>query len=58
MRLICDYNLTILFILIKRIYKKRLRLKKEVRKVRTKLSCLKKQLNFLKNKEKKIIIIK
>jgi len=58
MRLICDYNLTILSILIKRIYKKRLRLKKEVRKVRTKLSCLKKQLNFLKNKEKKIIIIK
>ncbi len=58
MRLSRDYNLTILSTLIKRIYKKRLRLKKEVRKVRIKLSCLKKQLDFLKNKEKKILVIK
>jgi len=57
-RLNHNYNLTILFTLIKRIYKKRLRLKKEVRKAHTKLSRLKKKLNFLKNKEKKIIIIK
>ncbi len=53
-----NYDLTILFILIKRIYKKRLRLKKEVCEARTKLSRLKKQLNFLKNKEKKMIITK
>jgi hypothetical protein len=53
-----NYDLTILFILIKQIYKKRLRLKKEVCEARTKLSRLKKQLNFLKNKEKKMIITK
>ncbi len=35
-----------------------MRLKKEVRNTHTKLSRLKKQLNFLKNKEKKIIVIK
>ncbi len=53
-----NYNLAILFTLIKQIYKKRLRLKKEVRKTRIKLSRLKRQLNFLENKEKEIIIIK
>jgi len=53
-----NYDLTILFISIKRIYKKRLRLKKEMREARAKLSCLKKQLNFLKDKEKKMIVIK
>ena len=41
-RLSRNYNLTILSISIKRIYKKRLRLKKEVREARTKLSRLKK----------------
>ncbi len=35
-----------------------MRLKKEVRNTRTKLSRLKKQLNFLKNKKKKIIVTK
>jgi len=57
-RLNRNYNLAILFTLIKQIYKKRLRLKKEVRKTRIKLSRLKKQLNFLKDKEKEIIITK
>ncbi len=33
-----NYDLTIFFILIKRIYEKRMRLKKEMRKARTKLS--------------------
>ncbi len=37
-----DYNLTIFFTLIKRIYKKRMRLKKEMRDARAKLSRLKK----------------
>jgi hypothetical protein len=41
-QLSCNYNLTILSILIKRIYKKKLRLKKKMRKVRIKLSRLKK----------------
>jgi hypothetical protein len=54
----CNCNLTILFTSIKRIYKKRLRLKKEVRKMRIKLSYLKRQLNFLENKKKEIIVIK
>jgi len=54
----CNYNLTISFILIKQIYKEQMRLKKEVRNAHTKLSQLKKQLNFLKNKKKKIIVIK
>jgi len=54
----CVYNLIIFFILIKQIYKKQMRLKKEVRNAHTKLNRLKKQLNFLKNKEKKIIVIK
>ncbi len=53
-----DYNLTISSILIKRIHRKRMRLKKEMRDARTKLSRLKKQLNFLKNKKKKMIVIK
>ncbi len=37
-----DYNLTISSTLIKKIYKKRIRLKKEMRDVRAKLSRLKK----------------
>jgi hypothetical protein len=41
-RLSRNYNLTILFTLIKQIYKKRLRLKKEMREARIKLSRLKK----------------
>jgi len=52
----CD--LTIFSILIKQIYKEQMQLKKEVRNTHAKLSRLKKQLNFLKNKKKKIIIIK
>ncbi len=57
-RLNRNYNLTILFTSIKRIYKKRLRLKKEMREAHTKLNRLKRQLNFLKNKEKNMIVIK
>ncbi len=38
MRSNCNYNLTIFFILIKRIYKERIRLKKKVRNIYTKLS--------------------
>ncbi len=53
-----NYNLTISSILIKQIYKEQIRLKKEVRNVYTKLSRLKKQFNFLKNKKKEIIITK
>ncbi len=53
-----DCNLTISFTLIKKIYKKRMRLKKEVCDARTKLSRLKKQLNFLKNKKKEMIVTK
>ncbi len=53
-----NYNLAISFVSIKQIYKERIRLKKEVRDARTKLSRLKKQLNFLKNKKKKIIVTK
>ncbi len=49
----CNYNLTIFSILIKQIYKEQMCLKKEVRNIYTKLSRLKKQLNFLKNKKKK-----
>ncbi len=52
----CD--LAILSISIKQIYKKRLRLKKEMREARAKLSRLKKQLNFLKDKEKEMIVTK
>jgi len=54
----CNYNLTIFFTLIKQIYKERMRLKKEVHNARVKLSQLKKQLDFLKNKKKEIIITK
>ncbi len=57
-RLSRDYNLAILSTSIKRIYEKRLRLKKEVRKARIKLSRLKRQLDFLENKEKKMIVMK
>ncbi len=49
----CSYNLTIFSISIKQIYKKQICLKKEMRNTCTKLSRLKKQLNFLKNKKKK-----
>ncbi len=52
-----DYDLAILSISIKRIYKKRLRLKKEVRETRAKLSRMKKQLDFLKDKEKEMIVL-
>ncbi len=52
-----NYNLAILFTSIKRIYKKRLRLKKEMREAHIKLSRLKKQLNFLKDKEKEMIVL-
>ncbi len=57
-RLSRNYILAISFTSIKRIHKERLRLKKEMREARTKLSRLKKQLNFLKNKEKKMIVLK
>ncbi len=53
-----NYNLTIFSTLIKRIYEKRMRLKKEMREARVKLSRLKKQLNFLKNKKKEMIVTK
>ena len=52
----CD--LAISSISIKRIHKKRMRLKKEVRDAHAKLSRLKKQLNFLESKKKEIIVIK
>jgi hypothetical protein len=57
-RLSRNCDLAISFASIKRIHKKRLRLKKKMREAHTKLSRLKKQLNFLKNKEKKMIILK
>jgi len=53
-----NYDLAILFTLIKRIYEKRLRLKKEMCKTHAKLSRLKRQLDFLENKEKEMIVIK
>ncbi len=43
---------------IKRIYEKRMRLKKEMRETRAKLSRLKKQLDFLENKKKEMIVTK
>jgi len=52
-RLSRNHNLTILSISIKQNYREQLRLKKEVREAYAKLSRLKKQLNFLKDKEKK-----
>ncbi len=54
----CNYNLTISLNSIKQIYKEQIYLKKEMRKMRTKLSRLKKQLNFLKNEKKEIIVTK
>ncbi len=53
-----DCNLAIFSTSIKRIHKKRMRLKKEVRDARAKLSRLKKQLDFLENKKKKMIVTK
>jgi len=53
-----DCDLTIFSTLIKRIHEERMHLKKEVRDARTKLSRLKKQLNFLKNKKKEMIVTK
>jgi len=53
-----DYDLAISFASIKRIYEERMRLKKEVREARAKLSRLKKQLDFLENKEKEMIVTK
>ncbi len=49
-------NLTISSASIKQIYRERMRLKKEIRDARAKLSRLKKQLDFLKNKKEKIIV--
>jgi len=49
-------NLAIFSVSIKQIYKKQIYLKKEMRDTRAKLSRLKKQLNFLKNKKKKKIV--
>ena len=43
---------------IKRIHEERMRLKKEVREARAKLSRLKKQLDFLENKKKEMIVTK
>ncbi len=57
-RLNRNYDLAILSTSIKRIHKKQLRLKKEMRKAHIKLSRLKKQLNFLKDKEKEMIVTK
>ncbi len=54
----CNCNLTIFLTLIKQIYKKQIYLKKKIYKIYTKLSYLKKQFNFLKNKNKEIIVIK
>jgi len=53
-----DCDLTISFASIKRIHEKRMRLKKEVREARAKLSRLKKQLDFLENKKKEMIVTK
>ncbi len=53
-----DCNLAIFSISIKQIYKKQIRLKKEIRDTRAKLSRLKKQLDSLKNKKKEIIVTK
>ncbi len=53
-----NYNLAIFSTSIKRIYEKRIRLKKEMRETHAKLSRLKKQLDFLKNKKKEMIVTK
>ncbi len=52
-----DYDFTIFLASIKKIYEKQMRLKKEVRNAHAKLSRLEKQLDFLKNKKKEIIVI-
>ena len=53
-----DCDLTISSTSIKRIYEKRMRLKKEMREARAKLSRLEKQLDFLENKEEEMIVTK
>jgi septal ring factor EnvC (AmiA/AmiB activator) len=53
-----DYNLAIFSTSIKRIHEERMRLKKEVREARAKLSRLEKQLDFLENKKKEMIVTK
>ncbi len=53
-----DYDLAISSTSIKQIYEKRMRLKKEVREARAKLSRLEKQLDFLENKKKEMIVTK
>ncbi len=53
-----DCDLAISLASIKRIYDERMRLKKEVREAHTKLSRLEKQLDFLENKEKEMIVTK
>jgi len=53
-----DCDLAISPASIKRIHGKRMRLKKEVRVARAKLSRLKKQLDFLENKKKEMIVTK
>ncbi len=53
-----DCDLTISLASIKQIYEKRMRLKKEMRETRAKLSQLKKQLDFLENKKKEMIVTK
>jgi len=52
-----DCDLAISLASIKQIHEKRMRLKKEVREARAKLSRLKKQLDFLENKEKEMIVM-
>jgi len=52
------YDLAISPASIKRIHGERMRLKKEVREARAKLSRLEKQLDFLENKEKEMIVTK
>jgi len=53
-----DCDLAIFLASIKRIHEEQMRLKKEVRDAHAKLNRLKKQLNFLKNKKKKMIVTK
>ena len=53
-----DCDLAISPTSIKRIHEERMRLKKEVREARAKLSRLEKQLDFLENKKKEMIITK
>ncbi len=53
-----DCDLAISSTSIKRIHGERMRLKKEVREARTKLSRLEKQLDFLENKKKEMIVTK